>query len=279
MLQQSTESKQPLGAEEFTEITLKLSQEVREQVECRLDIPYGENERHKVDIYLPKEAGSEPLPVLMYMHGGRWTRGDKSRAAFLAPAIISAPAIFVAVGFRLATEVKYPGPVDDCRAALKWVYENIAGHGGDPDRIFVGGHSSGGHLSSLITLQQNALRNLGLPDDVIKGCFPASGVFDVASPSRIETFLNSADDVTEASPVRQVAGNQVPFFIIVGENDAEEHRSYYHAMVEALGKERGPVESADIEGVNHYEISLWCGEPDSLWATTVRQWMNSPPTA
>ncbi|MCH9010844.1 MAG: alpha/beta hydrolase [Chloroflexi bacterium] len=266
-------------AEEYAANAERMSRDVQREANTELDIAYGPHEDQALDVYLPDAPGIGPLPVLLFIHGGAWSHGYKEWMGFMAPAITRLPAIFISVGYRLAPETRFPGPVEDCRNAVKWVYENISQRGGDPDRIFVGGHSSGGHLSSLITLQQNALRSLGLPDDVIKGCFPASGVFDVASPSRIETFLHSADDVTEASPVRQVAGNQVPFFIIVGENDAEEHRSYYHAMVEALGKERGPVESADIEGVNHYEISLWCGEPDSLWATTVRQWMNSPPTA
>ena len=277
MLEQRSKSDQPLGPDEFSEITLDLAQQVREQVTCELDVPYGDHERHKVDIYVPNGTNFAPLPVFMYMHGGYWSSGDKTRAAYLAPCVISAPAIYVAVGFRLATEVKYPGPVDDCRKALAWVHKNISRYGGDPNRIFVGGHSSGGHLSSLITLQEDKRRRLGLPDDVIKGCFPTSGVFDLSEPKRIETFLNSPDEVEEASPLFQVSGNTVPFFIIIGENDGPEHRSHYHAMVEALGNEQGPIESSDIKGVNHFEIGLWGSQMDSLWATKVRQWLNHPP--
>jgi len=77
MLEQRTESAQPLGADELSEITLGLAQQVREQVECKLDVPYGDHERHKVDIYLPDKADAEPLPVLMYMHGGYWTRAKR----------------------------------------------------------------------------------------------------------------------------------------------------------------------------------------------------------
>ena len=69
-------------------------------------------------------------------------------------------------------------PVEDCRNAVKWVYDNIAAHGGDPDRLFVGGHSAGGHLAALITLDADLWRGVGLPRDVIKGCFPVSGGFD-----------------------------------------------------------------------------------------------------
>ncbi len=268
-----------MTADEFGEVVLRIGKEVTAKTDCKLDIPYGTNDRHKLDLFLPDAPTSAPVPVLMYMHGGYWSRGYKDRAAYLAPAVTCAPAILVAVGFRLATEVKYPGPVDDCRAALKWVYENISSYGGDPNRIFVGGHSSGGHLSALMTLQRDELREVGLSDDVIKGCFPVSGVFDLSEQRRIDTFLNSADEVAEASPVCQVAGNTVPFFVIIGENDGPEHRSHYHAMVKALQKEQGPVECLDIKEVNHFGSGLIAGDTDGVWATKVREWMNTPPIA
>ena len=260
-----------MTSQEFRPITAKLGSEVKATTKCELDVAYGPNERHKVDIYYPDEAPADPLPVLMLMHGGYWRLSDKASMAFVAPSIICTPAILVSVGFRLATEIKYPGPVDDCRAALKWVYDNIAERGGDPNRIFVGGHSSGGHLSSLITLQRDKLREIGLPDGVIKGCFPISGVFDLSDPERIEVFLNSADEVTEASPLFQTSGNVTPFFITIGENDRDEHRNGFRDMVAALGKERGRVDSLDNKDLNHFTNGLIAGEIDGLWAVKVRE--------
>ena len=146
----------------------------------------------------------------MFMHGGYWVIGHKDLMGFMAPAITPAPTVLVSVGYRLAPGAKYPQQVDDCRASLRWVYENIADYGGSPDRIHVSGHSAGGHLAAMLTLQREQRNALGLPDDVIKACFPVSGVFDVADTlqDRREAFLRTQDDVRDASPLHNTAGKR-----------------------------------------------------------------------
>ena len=93
-------------------------------------MPYGTDDRQKLDVYLPKTSGLTGLPVLMFLHGGYWMLGHKDTLGFMAPPITQAPAILVTAGYRLAPGAKYPEQVDDCRNALKWVYENISDYGG-----------------------------------------------------------------------------------------------------------------------------------------------------
>ena len=159
---------------------------------------------------------------------------------FMAPAITPAPALLVAVGYRLAPGAKYPEPVDDCRAALRWIYDNIAGYGGDPERIYVGGHSAGGHLAAMLTLQRDRLTALGMPSDVIKGCFPVSGVFDVTEtpPDRREAFLRSDDDARDASPVYNTGGNATPFLLEIGSDDFENLRTQPRGCWKPFGHSR-----------------------------------------
>lgn len=219
------------------------------------------------------------MPALLFMHGGYWTRGYKDWMGFMAPAITCLPAIFISVGYRLAPEAKFPAPVEDCRNALKWAYDNIARFGGDPNRLFIGGHSAGGHLASLVTLQRDALTKLGMPQDVVKGCFPVSGVYDLSDipPDRRAAFLKSDADITRSSPLSHVAGNRVPFYVTVAENDFPNLRSQYTAMVTALKAQPGPVEAMEFKGRDHFTISIDTGDMDGAWARTVRQWMAHPP--
>ena len=264
------------GAGEYLERAMAWSDEVRRRTDCRLDIPYGPEERQNLDLYLPK-PGTGPAPVFIFLHGGYWAIGHKDTLGFMAETITPVPAILVTAGYRLAPGAKYPEQVDDCRTALCWVYENIWKYGGDPGRIFVGGHSAGGHLAALVTLQRGRLSEFGLPPDVIKGCLPVSGVFDVtaAPPDRQEAFLASPKDAVEASPLHNTAGNTVPFFLEIGENDFPNLRSQHPKMAERLRAEGGIVEEMERPGLDHFGISLDHGDPASPWVTRVREWLTS----
>ncbi len=265
------------GAGDYLEQAMAWSEQVRAQTRCELDIAYGPDERQKLDLYLP-DAGTT-APVLMFMHGGYWVIGHKDLLGFMAPALTQAPAILVSAGYRLAPGAKHPEQVDDCRAALKWVYENISGYGGDPERLFVGGHSAGGHLAAMIALQPGALEALGLPGGVIKGCFPVSGVFDVtdAPPERQEAFLSSPGHAREASPLYNVEGNTTPFLLEIGEDDFPNLRSQHVEMMRSLHSQAGYVEEMERQGHNHFLISLDHADPKSPWTARVRQWMTLPP--
>jgi acetyl esterase/lipase len=270
------------------------SDEIRAKTRCELDVAYGPDERQKLDVYLPgpdtpgmPDTGGDTevettgggVPILMFMHGGYWVIGHKDLLGFMAPALTQAPAILVSAGYRLAPGAKYPQQVDDCRAALKWVYENIARYGGDPQRLFVGGHSAGGHLAAMIALQTGALEALGLPGGVIKGCFPVSGVFDVtdAPPERQEAFLSSPGHAREASPLYNVEGNTTPFLLEIGEDDFPNLRSQHVEMMRSLHSQAGYVEEMERQGHNHFLISLDHADPKSPWTARVRQWMTLPP--
>lgn len=264
------------GAPQYLEQAMAWSDEVRARSRVALDLPYGDDERQKLDVYMPDEDATEGAPVLMFMHGGYWVIGHKDLMGFMAPALTPAPALLVAVGYRLAPGAKYPQQVDDCRAALRWVYDNISDYGGDPSRIYVGGHSAGGHLAAMLTLQREQRTELGMPEDVIKGCFPVSGVFDVADTlqDRREAFLSSEGDTRDASPVHNTDGNSTPFLLEIGSDDFDNLRSQHPRMLEALKSQPGSVEEMVREGHNHFQISLDHADPDSPWVRRVREWMN-----
>jgi len=266
-----SQSRPSLTAGEYLEKALAWSKEARDNVKCDLDIPYGTDDRQKLDLYLPENTGSGRVPVLVFLHGGYWVIGHKDTLGFMAPPITAAPAIFVTVGYRLAPGAKYPEQVDDCRNALKWVYENISSYGGDPHRIFLAGHSAGGHLAALISLQRDRLPQFGLPSYVIKGCFPVSGVFDVMDTpaDRREAFLSVSEDACDASPINHTVGNTTPFFLEIGGNDFPNLRNQHVAMLKALESEEGKVEAMERLDHNHFEISLDHGQLGNPWSTKI----------
>ncbi len=243
-----------------------------------LDIQYGSDYWQKIDLYLPEVSSGSELPTLLFMHGGYWTHGYKEWLGFMAPAFVSLPALFISVGYRLAPEAPYPAALADCLSALAWAYKNISSYGGDPHRLFVGGHSAGGHLAALVALRPSLLSAYGLPGNAISACFPVSGVYDLTGPipqDRLQAFIPQGTDPWVASPLNYTAGNRLPFLLAVGENDFPVLYEQAYTMEAALRPAGGPVEFLEIADADHFQISQQGGDPKQIWVQRARAWMQN----
>lgn len=143
----------------------------------RSDIPYIKNghERQVLDIYTPERPVGERLPVMFWIHGGGWQTGDKSDVALKPKVLTEKGMIFVSTNYRLLPDVDMGTLIRDVAKALGWVQRNIAKHGGDPKRIFVGGHSAGAQLAALICIDDRYLGEEGVSFEVLQGCIPVDG--------------------------------------------------------------------------------------------------------
>jgi len=154
--------------------------------QTRRNLPYveGGHERHVLDIYTPANAAK--LPVVFWIHGGGWQTGDKSSVEQKPAAFMQRGFVFVSTNYRLLPHVDMGTLTRDVAQALGWVHRNIAQHGGDPQRIFMMGHSAGAQLAALLCTDARYLAAHGVPFSVLKGCVPVDGdTYDV--PAIIET--------------------------------------------------------------------------------------------
>jgi len=153
-------------------------------------LPYqelpGSHEKHKLDIHLPPDIKDKEglTPVVVHVHGGGWQRGDKSNLFYGGPFIGAAMAkrgfICVVVGYRVGNA--FPDPILDVAAAVKWTLANIQKYGGDPNRLFLSGHSAGAHLASLLVCTAKYMNKHEIPHDAIKGVMCISGIYTVGNP-------------------------------------------------------------------------------------------------
>lgn len=148
------------------------------------DVPYATaHARQVLDVYAP--AGAKNLPVVFWIHGGGWQTGDKSMVALKPKAFMDAGMVFVSINHRLLPAVDMGTIARDVASALGWVHKNIAAHGGDPARVLVMGHSSGGQLAALMCTDDRYVKAEGLSLNAIKGCVPVDAdTFDI--PAIIE---------------------------------------------------------------------------------------------
>ena len=264
---------------------LEESRKVAETTRTDLDVVYGDDYWHKVDFYLPDDESARDLPIFCMFHGGGFVRGYKEWMGFQAPVITSLPAVYVSVSYRLAPDARVPEITDDCLRAIKLVYDRAGDYGGDPNRIFIGGHSAGAILVAQIALWRDGLVQHGLPADVIKGCFPVAGVYNL-DPSWLPSdtvlatiFPDLFDDAADAltySPINHAAGNTTPFLVSWGDADTQYVLDSSEALIAALADQPGPVERQVWSGYNHFDAHRTLENVDDPWVVTLRDWMSSP---
>jgi arylformamidase len=188
----------------------------------------------------------------------------------MAPVLTALPAVFVALSYRHAPAAKFPAQLDDAVEGLAWVQRNVGRHGGDPRRIYLGGHSAGGHLAALATLRRDVLAARDLPSDMIRACFPISAPYDLTSDDpvrrqKVTAFVSRSEDVTAASPIAHVKGNRTPFTIAYGTADLPELVPQARQMAAALKVAGSSVELLELDGRNHFNTHEDCAMADSPW--------------
>lgn len=238
-----------------------------------LDVAYGPDPKHRLDLYLPP-ARVSGAPVLIFLHGGSWTHGYKEWMGFMAPALVDLPAIFIAANYRLAPTHRFPAQLEDTLAILAWTAANVGDHGGDRRRVFIGGHSAGGHLAALACLRRDLWSRHGLAADAVRACFPVSTTFDYRGIAEdAGSFLARAEDAAAASPVAYVEGNRVPFLIAWGGADFERAKRTSREMVTALTSAGATTREMQFPGKDHFEMSLELGDGAHRWTRAVRAWL------
>ena len=166
----------------------------------------------------------------------------------------------VAVNYRLYPKVKSPTFVDDAAAAVAWVFQNITFYGGDPNLIFVSGHSAGGYLTSMLGLDKSYLNNYGIDADAIAGLIPYSGHTITHFTVRSELGLKWEDvRVDKMSPLAHIRKDAPPIILITGDRELElygryEENAYFWRMLQIIGHPN--VELYELEGYNHGDMAL-----------------------
>ena len=197
------------------------------------DGPDADPIKHKLDLYLPENKTN--FPVMIFIHGGGWDAGDKRMTldvyGDLGRKFAKKGVGVVCINYRLAPQFKFPTQIQDVARAFAWVYKNIENYDGDKNRIFVCGHSAGGHLTALLATDKRWLKEQGLSLENIAGAIPISGVFDFTIMDKIEvsnagrnklTHLfgenYTSDQLKSASPIYHIETGKLlpPFLVLYG---------------------------------------------------------------
>ncbi len=250
------------------------SDRVRERIGQPKRLAYGPTDIEKLDLFATNKPNA---PVNVFIHGGAWRQRWAKDYAFIAEMFVRAGAHFIAVDFA---GVENTGGdllpmADQVRRAVKWVYQNARSFGGDPDRIYVSGQSSGAHLSGNI-VTTDWQKDYGVPDTIVKGAMLCSGMYDL-KPVRLSKrsqYVAFTDECEEKlSSQRHIDRLNCPIIVAYGTFETPEFQRQsreFAAAVKAAGK---PVMLLVGKGYNHFEMAEMLGNPLSLLGSAMLEQM------
>ena len=231
--------------------------ELSAKVLVQKDIPYRENStdiRNLLDVYYPENT-EEAKDVLVFIHGGSWSGGKKDIYWWLGKNMARKNVVSVIINYSLSPESQYEKMASDCAVAIKWVRDSIARYGGRADRIFVMGHSAGGHLPRFFEAEgiTNPIKGVILNDSFGLDMYE---YLTVAEPDKhTEEFLNafSRDQETwkTASPMYYLQNVMKPFLVFVGDRTYPAIKLQSKRLYDELLKANKPVELKYIERKRH----------------------------
>ena len=243
----------------------------------KLDIAYGPSADETLDLYLPKKSqrAAKGAPINVFLHGGYWMSRHKDHFRFLARGLVPAGAILVVVNYALVPAVDLDEQVRQCRAAVAWAWRHAEDLGGDRERVFVSGHSAGGHLTAMMLTTDWPAFEGGLPRTLVKGGAALSGIYDL-EPIRHaylqDTLKFTAAHETRNSPDRLAPATDAPLLVAVGDDESDEFLRQSKVLVAAWSNRLADCRLLVAPKLNHFTMLGAFADPGSaLNAAVLRQ--------
>ncbi len=251
-------------------------------------VAYGssDNPRQKLDIYRPARPPADVargLPVVVFFYGGSWNEGSRKDYAFVGEALSSRGFIAVLPDYRLYPEVRYPDFLTDCAQAVAWTLRSARALGGDPQRVFVMGHSAGAYNAAMLALDGRWLRQAGSSPADLRGWIGLAGPYDFLpiDNADVKPVFFAPDSPPDSQPVRHVQAGAPPALLIASHQDklvsAERNTA---GLARLLRAQQVPVVERYFDNTSHASLVGSLARPLRLLAPTldeVSQFITAPP--
>ena len=221
------------GWESYVDRAITDSEKTRQTLNCKLDIQYGPTLDETLDIFPAKQANS---PVFVFIHGGYWRVLTSKEFSFIANSFVENGITVVVSNYSLCPKVSLSEITRQNRAVIAWLAKHVEDYNGDPDKIYVSGHSAGGHLTAMMC-SSDWQGEYGLAQDIVKGGLAISGLFDL-QPFRYSylqpTLSLSHEIIMQESPCFRIPETGPGMILTVGEKESSE----FHRQTQAYNQAR-----------------------------------------
>ncbi|HET8998691.1 MAG TPA: alpha/beta hydrolase [bacterium] len=240
---------------------------------------------HRLDLFRPD--GHAGTPVLLFFHGGVWQRGDKREYGNIGEAFARRGILTAIVNYRLTPSVRHPGHVQDAARAVAWAMHHAGEYGGRADRIFLSGHSAGGHLVTLLLFDPQYLRAEAVDPERLAGVIALSGVFDLTMPIDDTSeggfaqfiyppFGRAPKALEAASPIRHLHPTRVPLLIVVAGEDYRDMRAQSKGFADAVGRVGIAARFETVSGRGHFQLVQAIGTAGDPTTDLVTRFVSTP---
>ncbi|KUR72155.1 esterase [Novosphingobium fuchskuhlense] len=234
-------------------------------------VRYGSDPAQKLEMFLPADAipvsatRTNPLPIIVFIHGGGWRSGDPHDYRFMARALAPQGYAVVLAGYRLYPKAQYPGMLEDGAAALRWVADHARGLGGDPDRVVLVGHSAGAYNAVMLGLDQRWLAAKGLSATALRGVVGLAGPYDFYPFENEATKLSfgRAPNPEETQPVVHARAGGPPLLLVHGTADTRVRPRNSVELARTMSRAGAPTRAVLLDGVTHEGLIMMFARPFS----------------
>jgi acetyl esterase/lipase len=219
-------------------------------------LAFGADPRQRLDVYVPHGL-VVPAPVLLFFYGGGWQGGDRTDYLAFGQAFASAGIVTAVADYRLYPQVKYPGFVEDAAGALAWLHDHAKYYGGDPQRVFVSGHSAGAYNAVMLASEPTFIESHGGQLDWIRGGIGIAGPYNflpMRDPIYVDMFHGTNN--TDSMPIYHVDGRRPPMLLVTGGEDSTVAPSNTQSMAAKLKVFGSEVREIQYRGIGHIGVIL-----------------------
>jgi len=210
-----------------------------------------------LDIYTPALAKQNDLPVIIFFYGGRWSYGERSEYQFVATALADKGFVVVVPDYRKYPQVKFPAFVEDSAKAVQRTYNNIAEYKGQPEQLFLAGHSAGAHIGALLVSDQHYLDDIDGADayKAIRGFAGLAGPYDFTPDEEdIMDIFGPASQYPLMQATNYIQGTEPPMLLLAGEDDTTVKLYNLERLQREITEQGGKVETKIYQGIDHVGI-------------------------
>lgn len=235
------------------------------------DIAYGSGARNRLDVYRPHDANGKS-PVVVFFYGGNWVSGNRTMYNFVGRALAARGIVTIIPDYRLYPAVSYPSFLDDCAKALAWSMRHAAEYGGNPQRLFVMGHSAGAYNAAMLALDGQYLAREGLSNTAIRGLIGIAGPYEFLPVTNATTrpVFHYPNTPLESQPVHHVSKASLPALLMAPANDLLVNPKRNSGGLARTLRAAGVAATDEyFDGVDHTTIVASLGAPLHALAPTL----------